>query len=108
MYLIMRITGMEGSIKKLSRISLKIVIQCCAYLNNDKMRQVVGLCKYMYMYNDDFNVGLRSTIAGRMMTLKQLPRHGTIYTTMYMYIYRHMIFSLPLVDVFIHLIHCRV
>ena len=41
--------GMEGSIKKtkkISRISLKIVTQCCAYLNNDKMRQVVGLCKY--------------------------------------------------------------
>ena len=41
--------GMEGSIKKLSRISLKIVTQCCAYLNNDKMRQVVGLCKYSHI-----------------------------------------------------------
>ena len=37
--------GMEGSI---SRISLKIVTQCCTYLNNDKMRQVVGLCKYSH------------------------------------------------------------
>ena len=42
--------GMEGSIKKPSRISLRIVIQCCAYLNNDKMCQVVGLCKYSRIY----------------------------------------------------------
>ena len=40
------IFGMEGSNQKISRISLKIIIQCCACLNNHKMCQVVGLCNY--------------------------------------------------------------
>ena len=43
--------GMEGSIKKLSRIYLKVVIQCYAYLNNDKIHQVVGLRKYCHTYS---------------------------------------------------------
>ena len=38
-----------GSIKRsVESCSMKIVIQCCAYLNNDEMHQVVGLCKYSH------------------------------------------------------------
>ena len=50
-YLIMLWNGrFNQNTKKISRISLKIVTQCCAYLNNDKMHQVVDTVTYSILF----------------------------------------------------------
>ena len=62
--------------QKTSRISLKIIIQCCAYLNNDKMSQVVGLCKYGHIY-------FHSSVLCLFMCSVQLRWRSTVSTATY-------------------------